>query len=550
MREATLRLALPWNITSYFPLNSFHPLYASLFDDPESHNVDLRVIDEIALLRKLTSPACASRLSLARRLFAQDIEDDSVFSSEIGSAYLQQHGADQLWLADRLQGDIELHHTAPVTAARRPFAIHCESAHPIFYPFGGSSTGLKQKGDSVRQFYRALFSSTHCLGIFSHLQSTLDDIAAFLQSKEVERKLFVTGTALPRTTTRRLLRKRQNVDPKPSLLFTHSAQQNPASFVLRGGIIALLLAQRLWHHGVPARFVFRCNRPDGDSIRRYGIDADVLERREQSGDLQWITGYMPEAPMLDLFREADFFLLPSVNLHSASLMQAQLAGAIPIVSDTIGVDRFVQDNETGVVLSGVSKNVVVECAETGMPYTDHRRWFDLNFDAMAAQAEDRMMPLLTDRPGRYDWQQRLSRLAASSYASATFGDEIFSILRRQLANQVRQPTKFACAHDHPSDNPVPSLNAREVRRLGLFESPITPQTLDGCGNSGEELFICKGIQYRFRAGATSLSGLSRFSTLDLSAAGTSSGLLDIGYVRSPLFRLKQWRLSLLRRLKN
>ena len=37
--------------------------------------------------------------------------------------------------ASILPGDIELHHTAPITRGDRPFFQHCESFLPVFLPF-------------------------------------------------------------------------------------------------------------------------------------------------------------------------------------------------------------------------------------------------------------------------------------------------------------------------------------------------------------------------------------------------------------------------------
>ena len=55
-----LRIAVPWNLSHYIPLDGFHPLYRALFDHV-SDGVKIAAWDNVKLYRKFRDDAAVGR---------------------------------------------------------------------------------------------------------------------------------------------------------------------------------------------------------------------------------------------------------------------------------------------------------------------------------------------------------------------------------------------------------------------------------------------------------------------------------------------------------
>jgi hypothetical protein len=468
----TIRLAVPWSTSSYVPLNAFHPLYAPLFEgEVGDRGIEFSVLNEPGFYNELISnKELVAGVGRSRAQFSEELGSDEYWQTDIGKQFVDYHGINNLWLAGNIPGDIELHHTAPVSVGARPFVLHCESFHPVFSPFADEAKGFSTDIHKTREFYRALFSKNNCLGIGSHLDATLGHLSNFFSDSAIDKKLFLTGMGLSKNTLDVFSSQMPTKNPQmPCFLFTHSAQQNPALFVLRGGVIALLFMEIFYKSGGQGKFVFRCNRPDRKIIEEYGLDRELLKNLEDEGKLVWITQFLSEEDLLSLFTQADFFILPSANLHSVSLMQAQAAGAIPVVTDAIGVERYVTDGVSGVVLHGIRSSISVDSPASGVPFTDHQRWRTLPFMDLARQMYLKLKPLLDDPSRRLLLQNNIKGHALKFYEGADFREGLLENVRAryELLNVPRESRVKDC--------PIPVLDSESVRSKGIFGSPVNPK---------------------------------------------------------------------------
>lgn len=175
-----MRVAVPWSLSHYIPLNGFHPLYRALFDHAPD-NIDLAAWDNVNLCQH----------------FAQDIRDRTLVVSRAAtykrankriSSSIERTYADYFYSPDRvlteaLPGEIEFHHTAPFPSLQRPFVFHCEAFAPVFFPFSQQGDGKVKDFDELRRHYKQIFANTLCLGIYSHIPETLESFSTFFSDR-------------------------------------------------------------------------------------------------------------------------------------------------------------------------------------------------------------------------------------------------------------------------------------------------------------------------------------------------------------------------------
>lgn len=421
-----IEVAIPWNNASYLPCNGFHPLYQALFDNPENSAVQLNVGDELAFAERLVGEEFRNVVfSEVEQIRSKLVKKWSRY--KLGDKFLQYVSADDFWLTAAVPGEIEFHHTSPLVTGERSFVFHCESFLPVFMPFAYQGRGDMAEPEAVRDFYSELFGDA-CLGIYSHLPETLDHLAAFFRDGKFEAKLHHSRTGLSESTVRQLGVVRNERDAPPRFLFTSSAHQQPVAFKLRGGFSALGFAYKYLNENRRGEFIFRCARPADVDLRHFGIDIAWLREKEKQQKIIWVEGFLPDREQLALFRAADFFLLPSVNLHSVSIMQAQLAGAIPVVTDTLGTDHFVTDGETGIRLPEVKAAVWKKDATSGGFCDDHSLWSPELAVQLADEMYRRITALLDTRHECEAMRHGMRGHAVATYSGILFRQEFHEVL--------------------------------------------------------------------------------------------------------------------------
>lgn len=470
-----IEVSIPWNLPCYVPANGFHPLYEALFE-AQGH-LRLHAFDEAKLAALLRDDPSLYRDFETRR--ARIAQEHS--ACVVGERLFERVSSACLAAMEQIPGDIELHHTAPLGLGRRPFLLHCESFLPAFAPFFSQGKGELPDADRVRRYYGRLFKAESCLGILSHFQSTLDEMSLFFRDATIDAKLARTPVGLPDAKLDALLSARKG-DPgrAPRFLFTSSAHQNPANFLKRGGVAALLFARRFLQARPQARFVFRTRRPDDNELRDLVFDHPGVS---------WLDDHLADEQQLQLFKEGDFVLLPSLNVHSVTIMQAMASGAIPVVSDTHGPEYYVDDERTGLVLSGVKKSIWRTDPATGVRVDDHGAAASLQA-GLADQMFQRIEALLARPGGVSAMREQARREARTRFRGSAF--------RASLVEEIVQRCRSHRAlRTNGSPPPLPAdAFPGTCRWPALFSSPTSPVTL--LRRSGVNVLACKGVYYRFR----------------------------------------------------
>lgn len=413
--NSPLSVAVPWSLSHYVPLDGFHPLYRALFEAKPVW-VQLAAWDNIELSHKLRGDQRFQRDML--REVQRDTEVHKRCATRIGKEYFAHFWAPNQSLTRLLPGDIEFHHTAPFPSLERPFVFHYESFAPVFFPFAHQGTGSLSASQDLRSHYKAIFEHPLCLGISSHLPQTLEDLSRFFGSPIIDKRLFASRIGLYASETAPPPVAKGSLDA-PVFLFINSANQNRGNFVLRGGHLALRYWQSVYPEPGAGRLIMRCTRPIDALLADHGVDLDWLRRQERHSVI-WIEDYLSATDLDALMQAAHFFLLPSASLHSVSIMQAMAAGAVPVVSDTLGTDRYVTDGVDSIVLQGMYASNWRRDAETGVMIDRYQRNPELDSSLMQ-QLVTRLDDLLAD-PARY----RSVQAAAMAKAGEAFSGKAFS----------------------------------------------------------------------------------------------------------------------------
>lgn len=463
-------IAVPWTNANYVACNGFHPLYRALFEGDST--LAYNIIDEHALASYLhQNKSVAREVMGAIDAMGNPCKPDAR-APLIARELVNHCNSSDFWTTKEIPGDLEFHHTSPLADGSRPFIFHCESFLPIFMPFAYQGRGFIRPVRDLRALYGHIFSSQKCLGIFSHLPETLDQFRTFFKNPDIDRKLLPSRTGLSEHVFRILKRAKRPETGRLTFLFTSSANQNPLSFTLRGGLAVLRFADAYFRSGRDARFIFRATRPSDDHLQTAGIDVGYLRSHEGTRIL-WLEQFLSESEQLSLFARADVLLLPSANLHSVTIMQAMAAGAVPIVTDTYGPDRFVEHGDTGIILKGVRRAIWHEDAEAGIPVDSHAH-FALCAPSLAEQMIEHLIPIADHPEHLLAMQERCRAHAHMRFSGAAFRSEFEGNVHR-LWNGYREEQKRN--HGRNADEPFfekHNLLLDQCEWSTLFESVPQP----------------------------------------------------------------------------
>ena len=412
-----LRVAVPWGLSHYIPLNGFHPLYRALVDHAPD-NVQISSWDNVSLYETFVRDKQLRNETVesARR---QEQKNRKGRPGKVEKKYLEYFWPPNQVLTEQLPGDIELHHTAPFPSMTRPFVFHCESFAPIFFPFTQQGGGQFEHHAQLREHYRRIFTSPLCLGIFSHIPETLNGIRRFFNDPEIDRKLFASRMGLSEVA----LAGAEIDKPPPTdyarFLFVNSANQNPGNFFRRGGHIVLRFWEKFRRDGRQGLLMLRCARPSDSDLQDYGVDVRFLIQ-ETGHSVIWVQDYLTNHEMNALMASAHFFLLPSTSLHSVSIMQSMSLGAVPVISDAIGTEQYIQDGENGLVLKGVRETLWRRDPQTGIFVDQYRKTPELDAH-LTEQMYERINVYLND-PVKY----QALRMRTQTHAGEAFSGKKFS----------------------------------------------------------------------------------------------------------------------------
>jgi glycosyltransferase involved in cell wall biosynthesis len=353
---------LPWNLGSYEPMNNFHPLFRKWVQAQTSV--------------RFVRPPWAKELCQSPR-YREDCSNTQYLEHGFGRVFEFEKAREffsiqEFIFSSRLSAAAEFHHTIPFTTAKRPFFFHCESIPPVFMPMGFQGQEFDSELISnILPIYREIFESDHCLGIFSHLKSTIAEFAATFQLDKIRRKLRYLPLAADM-----YIRKARS-DETPIFIFNNSAHQDPNSLVLRGGVFAIQILDIVRRERPGAKLLFVGSHAQrlfsepwglGESILKHENVREILYRNRDN--IIWISGWLSEHTLDRLFASAHFFLLPSIDLHTSSVLRAMGQGCIPIVSNAYGISELISQRRNGIILN-ILDSSVSKMTEFGFTNTDH-----------------------------------------------------------------------------------------------------------------------------------------------------------------------------------
>lgn len=464
-----MRVAVPWSLSHYIPLNGFHPLYRALFDYAPA-DVDLTAWDNVKLYQHFAQNTQDRNLVI--RHAVANKQANKAIPSSVERTYADYFYAPDRVLTESLQGEIELHHTAPFPSLRRPFVFHCESFDPVFFPLAQQGQGDFDKLDELRNYYRKLFKNPLCQGIYSHIPETLDNFSVFFLDAEIDNKLFGSKIGLSNLSIDPDLYRQKSL-VKPRFLFTDSAHQQCVNFFKQGGHIALRFWKEFRSAGRDGTLILRCSKPDDSSLANHGVDLAFVHS-ELGRSIVWVEGYLANHEINALMASANFFLLPSASLHSASILLAMMLGTVPIVTDTLGTSVYVTDRDSAIVLNGVKQEIWHRDQDTGLLVDRYQR-----MPAIASSLVDQMMGRVCELLDSEDAYLALSRRAAeraqTNFSGETFASDFWETVKERAARS--QQTTSA-----PS-NFLQNCTIDRTTWSRLFESSPQPMLLLNTGMS-------------------------------------------------------------------
>lgn len=462
----TLNVAVPWSLSHYIALNGFHPLYRALFDHAPP-NIAFSAWDNVKLYRRFDSDQKMREIVLSEA----KAQKDRLSNTSVAGMYHEYFWSPNRVLTSELTGEIEFHHTAPFPSLRRPFVFHCEMFAPVWFPFSQQGSGRLERVNETREYYRSIFASPLCLGVFSHVPETLHSLSQFFSDPIIDKKLFPSRIGLSAKAVYDPTIPAQSSVQCPRFLFVNSANQNPSNFFRRGGHIALRFWKEYLAEGREGLLMLRCAKPSDEELDEYGVDVSLV--REQTGrSIIWGQDYLANHEINALMASAHFFLLPSASLHSVSIMQAMKLGAIPVVTDTIGTSVYVADDDTGIVLRGMREAIWHRDASTGVLVDTYSKTPDLD-NALVSQLINRVSGLL-DTPGAYqDMRRRIVAYGREQFSGQAFSEQLWSAVS-SLYRRYEESAGACTAIPYVERRSLLDCTVQSNEWACIFESPTQP----------------------------------------------------------------------------
>ena len=100
-----------------------------------------------------------------------------------------------------------------------------------------------------------------------------------------------------------------------------------------------------------------------------------------------IDRFTPARRMDELQRESHVYLLPAARIHIVSVLQAMSYGQAVVVSDGWGMDEYVTDGATGLVVRGRAGKVSWVDRPAGLLREDYRPMYESDPEVVAGLVE-------------------------------------------------------------------------------------------------------------------------------------------------------------------
>jgi glycosyltransferase involved in cell wall biosynthesis len=472
-----IRVSLPWNTANYGQLNAFHPLYGFLLQPPGDDPVEFLTLDRMLWGDLLTKH---ENNEVLRAFLADDRERHGGCETLEEREFWSFFDPDEAMLDEISGAELKFVHTTPVQCGNRCFVYHLESFETAFLPWTVRSRLLldtpPEKVQRIRKFLLDVFESPRCLAIVSHVRKTLESFERFFGSETINRKLVYCPIGFPavpgspradRTNAR--------------FLFTASLHGNSDNLLARG-IVPVLKLIRAWQAIHPEdEFVFLSQVPV-ELLDEVVEDKKLLDVLRLPNVLSFEGQFLSDAEFARLLTSCDFVLLPSYQLHSATILRSMGAGVIPVVTNLHEVLDYGISDANAVVIDVFDDGPCIDSEVFGRVYP-LRAFFDRS-SRIAQQMFDKLLPLREDAALR-------GRVAAAgvehvrvNFSPAAAAAQLREIVARAWMNAApearedrRRPTQWqGNARFGPLTEFAPKLRA--IRPADFDSRPIYSPLVD------------------------------------------------------------------------
>lgn len=478
IRPAKITVSLNWNLSNYVALNGFYPLYEFLMcGKKHSDDIEFRTIDE-EKYQELMSKADwwpGQILGSGQPILARYEEGLRETAKEFWSFF--SYGEALLEEAD--SSDVRIVHTSLVTAGGKPFIYHLEGFETLFYPWTwGDPFFLNTSNEEVRRisaYLRNVLEGPNCRAIVSHVPKTLQSIRRFFQSPIIDKKLQYSplGFTLPDLPAR-------EPSTKLRFLFSTSLHGGEDNLLARGLAVVLRFAS-MWLESHPDdEFIFITGH-------HFPWLSDKLPGSHLGEVLKSPNVFTFDGQFLDvgeyerLLHTCDFCLIPSLRLHSLSILKSMAHGVLPIVTD---LEEVVGLGITGCnsVLVGVSDVLERSISEVFGAVLSERDFLTQS-ERLAKDMVDRVETLRSDLALRNTMRENAISHVAENFSAERAYVRFREVVRGALASRVGvvKPvvSEKGCGSvrsvEGISDLPIPvsrNLDAADFARRAVFRPEI------------------------------------------------------------------------------
>ena len=413
-----LNVFLPWNLLEYFASNGFHDLYDFLIEKNERFDFKALVTKHFYNKKYLRYIIALNKL---------DPEFKSYDNSAAIGYLLNNIGSTGC--------DLDLLHTSPIFASRtKPFVFHLEDFQSIFLhrdilPVFNKNVDLQK-----------IFERKNCLAIISHIPETLQSFRNYFNSPTINEKLHFSKIALSDafTSSVRKLKVSQKESAEVVFLFTSSGHQHPNNYVTRGFKVAINFARKLIESGRNVKFIFKCIRLPRPDLLFLGLSEDQINFIYNCPSIVWYEEYLSDDEMNTLYKLSDFFLLPSAQLHSMSILKAMYCEAIPVVTDTVGTDQYVTHLKDGIVLNGVKEAVFHD--KVSLLKADIKNYLALE-SSLTEQLFSNLVKIMDENGAVEKMKSAARNTVINKYAFNDTADQILSYISTEYAKKYSRKKK-------------------------------------------------------------------------------------------------------------
>lgn len=336
------------------PLNAFHPIYRFIIEYDRndrksfSPSVEFQTFNERLFLEFLLFTEKGEVLRKHLKDLSVRLQIENQHNEECNDIW-DFFDINETLAGELSDSDLQILHTTPLSVGIKPFIYHLESFETLFYPWTIFDPFLRSttnsKVISIIEYLKRLLESPQCLRIVSHLPSTLEKFKTVFGSDLIQKKLLHCPLGFP------LLKRNPARKDSFRFIYTSSLHKN-LNNLERRGIRIVFTFMKLWLEQYPEdEFILFVPPLEDHDFPGLGISEILSNPHVYNFGNQ----YVSDLEFNHILKSSDFMLIPSFQLHSASVLKSMGAGVIPVVSDLGTVQELGISPMNSIILNIFSK---------------------------------------------------------------------------------------------------------------------------------------------------------------------------------------------------